>query len=207
MDALPINRPRTATGPMGCLNYPPEIMNQIYRELLVDDSQVLCFLCSTDPAFQTIGLKQAVNPRPTSSTGELDWAHLYDTRYYVDSNGLSAQFLRVCKRIWREGSAVLYGNLTIAMRWTPKPDPCLGPFFKRNTHHVLTWAKVVYPRSSDPLPLVGKGSSPWHLLHWGATHPTESWDLDRQTLRRIREKRLSETGRRTLRTGARSASC
>ncbi|KIW27059.1 uncharacterized protein PV07_06839 [Cladophialophora immunda] len=206
MDDLPIMSPRTPTGPMGCLNYPPEILNQIYHELFVDDSQVLCFLCSTDPALHTIDLKQAVNTSQTSSTCDLDWTHLYDARYYVDSKGLSAQFLRVCKRIWRAGTGVLYGNLTIAMRWTPKPDPCLGPFFRRNTQYVLACAKVIYPRSSEPWPIVSKERNPFNILHWGVAHPSESWELDRQTMRRVREKRLSETGRRSLRIRARSAS-
>ena len=43
---------RTPTGPMGYLNYPPEILNKIYHEVLVDDRQILAFLCSPDPAFR-----------------------------------------------------------------------------------------------------------------------------------------------------------
>ncbi|OAP57013.1 hypothetical protein AYL99_09125 [Fonsecaea erecta] len=207
MDGLPTSSPCTPTGPMGSLNYPPEILNQIYHELFVDDNQVLCFLCSTDPAYQTIDLKQAVNGHQASSVGELHWADLYDDRYYVHSSGLSAQFLRVCKRIWREGTGVLYGNLTIALRWTPKPDPCFSPFFKRNTPYVLAWARVVYPRSNESLLYFDNAHGLLHLLHWGVTHPSESWELDRPTFRQIREKRLSETSRRGAGPkGSRSAS-
>ncbi|KIW97002.1 uncharacterized protein Z519_02393 [Cladophialophora bantiana CBS 173.52] len=203
MDDLPIIKPRDTTGPMGFLNYPPEIMNMIYDELFVDDHQILCFLCSPDPALSTIGLKQVVNRPQVSSTEDLDWSQLYDSRYYVDSHGLSAQFLRVCKRIWSEGSTVLYGSLNIAMRWTPKPDPCLGRFFKRNTKLVLATANVIYPRSAAWAMLTKDYS--FNILHWGLAHPAENWDLDRQTLRRIREERLFERGRRSLRVRSRSA--
>ena len=115
MDSLPILRPREPTGPLGYLNYPPEILNRLYQEVLVDDSQILAFLCSPDPAFRFIGLKQMADRHQSGSQGHLDWPNFYDTRYYVGGSGLSAHFLRVCKKIWLEGSPVLYGNLTIAV--------------------------------------------------------------------------------------------
>ncbi|EXJ62745.1 hypothetical protein A1O7_03183, partial [Cladophialophora yegresii CBS 114405] len=146
MDHLPIVRPRTPTGPLGYLNFPPEIMNKIYREVFVDNSQVLAFLCSSDSACQSFHLGQAVAAHQSPRHDQLDWTQLYDDRYYITSSGLSAQFLRVCRRIWSEGSPVLYGNITIAMRCTPvQLDPCLPRFFRRNTTYVLAWAHFVYP--------------------------------------------------------------
>ncbi|KIW75775.1 hypothetical protein Z517_10518 [Fonsecaea pedrosoi CBS 271.37] len=205
MDDLPILPRRTPIDSMGYLNYPAEILNQIYRMVLVDKRQILCFLCSTDPAFQAIVLKHAVDWPPGLHIGVLDWTHLFDERYFVTSSGLSTQFLRVCKKIWREGSSVLYGNLKIAMRWTPTLDPCLDSFFKHNIQYVLAWADVVYPSSCELWPTLSKSWKPFDLLHWGFAHPTESWETDRSTLRRMREQRLSETGRRGQRARIRSA--
>lgn len=151
MDDLPILRPRTTKGPLGYLNYPPEIMNQIYHEVLVDDKQVLAFLCSPDPGYRSIILKKAVSEN--ENTQDLDWQRLHDELYYTDSDGLSAQFLRTCKKIWSEAPPVLYGNLNIAMRWTPvQPDPCLKKFFKCNTACVLAWAQFRFPRILVPWP-------------------------------------------------------
>jgi len=150
MDDLPVLRPRTPTGPMGFLNYPPEILNKIYQEVLIDDTQVLTFLCSPDPVFRFLTLKRLVNSHLVRAYDRLQWEQLYDARYYATSRGLSAQFLRVCKKTWFEATPVLYGNLMIAMRWTPRqPDPCLGRFFKSNTPFVFAWAKFVYPRSES----------------------------------------------------------
>ena len=149
MDQLPIVRPRTSDGPMGFLNYPPEIaslphspqthfnlqssivigpsamvqadrhpqMNRIFHKVLVDDSQIFAFLCSVHPQYRIVGLKQAVAAFQSPRHDPLDWIQLEDARFYIDSRGLSAQFLRVCKNICSEASPVLYGNLTIAMRW------------------------------------------------------------------------------------------
>jgi hypothetical protein len=151
MDTLPTIRPRTPTGPLGYLNYPPEIMNRIYREVLVDESEVLAFLCSPDPSFNFIGLKRAAADHQSPRSDPLDWPELYDARYYTDSNGRSAQFLRVCRKIQSEATPVLYGNLTIAMRWTPRhPDPCVSRFFKRNAAYVVAHAKFVYPKYTRP---------------------------------------------------------
>ena len=198
MDPYAITCRRTPDCSMGYLNYPPEIMNQIYQEVLVDHSQVLSFLCSPDPAFRHLDLKKAVTGN--QNTKDLDWTKLYDLRYYINSTGLSAQFLRVCKGIWLGASPILYGNLTIAMRCTPKhPDPCLRTFFKRNTPYVLAWAKFIFPRIYAPWPTQLKGYI-LELLHWGATHPAnEDLEVSIKVLRTIRAERLAkkrDTGRR-----------
>lgn len=63
MDSLPFTEWRRPTGPMGYLNYPPEIMNQIYRELFVDDSHILLFLFPMEPFSRTVILKKTISNR------------------------------------------------------------------------------------------------------------------------------------------------
>ncbi|KAJ9612294.1 hypothetical protein H2200_003891 [Cladophialophora chaetospira] len=212
MDKLPIIRPRTPDGPMGYLNYPPEIMNQIYHEILVDDSQIFSFLCSSDPKYRLIGLKQAVAAYQSPRFDRLDWRHLFDARYYTESRGLSAQLLRVCKKIWSEATAVLYGNLTIAMRWDVRqelsydtfwydprqrgmpeyvdgipPDPCIKRFFKRNAVFVIASAAFVFPKLEGPLyTRIPGGTAYWvDAVHWGMTHQTGQADPREHVLRRL----------------------
>ena len=191
MDVLPFVRPRTTDGLLGYLNYPPEIMNKIYHELHVDNSQIFVFLCSSDPQHCILGLKRAVALHQSPHYDLLEWAQLFDERYYTSSNGISGQFLRVCRKICLEGSPVLYGNLTVAMRrdmrwvtryglhWNsrcgriqpdgqhvgqhaPPPDPCISRFFRRNTPFLAAWAAFVYPKHVAPLSTPGpNGDSIW----------------------------------------------
>lgn len=199
MDSLSIIPRRQPTGPMGYLNYPAEIMNKIYEELFVDDNHILLFLCSTDPALRAINLKRSVDETQTDS-GHLHWSQLYDPRYYVDSNGRYAQILRVCQKIWLEGSPVLYGNLKMAMRHTPRTDPCIEQFFKRNAPYVLAWAKIVNPESDLPWDKEIKGWKLFNVFHWGAAHPSQNWELDRATLRRIRDNTQMQKGENRVRS-------
>lgn len=133
---------RQPIGPLGFLNYPPEIMNCIYQHLLVDHDQVLVFLCSINMNLRRVNLKRCVC-KLNQPKGQVEWSHLFDSRFYVDSTGLSAQFLRVCKRFWLEGSPVLYGNLNIAMRPSKRPDPCLAEHFPQNLPYILAWANKI----------------------------------------------------------------
>lgn len=142
MSALPNCLRRHPVGPLGFLNYPPEIMNQIYQYLLVDRDQILVFLCSTDVRLRQLNLKRCIN-RLSRPTNQVQWSHVFDSRYYADSTGVSAQFLRVCKKIWLEGCPILYGNLTIAMRPSPGPDPCLVEHFHENSAYILAWANKI----------------------------------------------------------------
>jgi hypothetical protein len=196
MDHLPIVRPRTPTGPLGYLNFPPEIMNQIYREVFVDNSQILAFLCSSDSTFQFLSLKQAVAAHQSPRHDQLDWTQLYDVRYYTNSIGLSAQFLRVCRKVWSEGSPVLYGNITVAVRFTPvRLDPCLPRFFKRNTPYVLARAHFVYPRFAEPVNC---------LMHWGITHTIREADTREGTLEELRANGKEMQRCRNMRKGSAS---
>ncbi|KAK5065067.1 hypothetical protein LTR84_000902 [Exophiala bonariae] len=140
MAAPPYIPKRQPNGPLGFLNYPPEIMNNIYQHLLVDHDQVLALLCSTNARLRQLNLKRRIH-KLNQPQDQVEWSHLFDSHYYVDSTGLSAQFLRVCKRFWLEGSPVLYGNLTIAMRPSNRPDPCHTKQFPKNSPYILAWAK------------------------------------------------------------------
>lgn len=128
MDDFPLVRRRQPSGALGYLNYPPEILNIIYQELFVNDNEILVFLCSSDPQLNDISLKRSTGLPPKTAKGGISWSHLLDDQYFVESNGRSAQFLRVCKQVWLEGSPVLYGNLNIAMRWVPWKEPCVDNF-------------------------------------------------------------------------------
>jgi hypothetical protein len=181
---------------LGYLNFPPEIMNQIYREVFVDDSQILAFLCSSDSTFQFLSLKQAVAAHQSPRHDQLDWTQLYDVRYYTNSIGLSAQFLRVCRKVWSEGSPVLYGNITVAVRFTPvRLDPCLPRFFKRNTPYVLARAHFVYPRFAEPVNC---------LMHWGITHMIREADTREGTLEELRANGKAMQRCRSMRKGSAS---
>jgi hypothetical protein len=151
---------------MGFLNYPPEIMNQIYHELFVDQTQILVFLCSTNPLLRRVTLKQSTDPHK-GSADNLHWSDLYDSPHYTDSTtGRSAQFLRVCRKFRDEGAPVLYGNLKIAMRRSPAWCPCLHQYFRGNAKFILPWADIVYPKTSG-------GGWTLTLFDWGATHSVE----------------------------------
>ena len=197
MDDVPIIRPRTPTGPMGYLNYPPEIMNRIYQEIFIDPRQVLAFLCSPDPAFNFIGLKTAVADHQSPRNDPIEWPQLYDARYYTDGGGLSAQFLSVCKKIWSEASPVLYGNLTIAMRWAPRyPDPCVFRFFKDYAPYVLEWAKLIHPQSPRPSynhSSIENKDFVGRLMHWGVTHDHYEYDTRSEILRQLGRDRIEMT--------------
>lgn len=204
----PFVRPRTTDGPLGYLNYPPEIMNKIYQNLFVDNSQSLAFLCSSDPQHRIIGLRRAVTSHQCPRYDCLEWTNLFDERYYTTSSGLSGQFLRVCRKIWFEASPMLYGNLTIAMRWDMRwisrlcqhqpdvqrvsqlavpPDPCIRRFFRRNTPYVVAWAAFVYPNPGmDFSALSPNEDLTWcHVLHWGMTHRSAQRDPREQILQRL----------------------
>lgn len=157
---------RCSTGPLGFLNYPPEIMNKVYECLFVDNSHILVFLCSSDPRLRQIYLKRSINQLGHST--ELQWPHLYNSRYYVDANGRSGQFLRVCKKICFDGSPVLYRNLRIAMRPSPGPDPCLLECFQSNSAYILAWAEIITLENDLPLANNIKGWSLYSLHHFGA---------------------------------------
>ncbi|KAL6245100.1 hypothetical protein RBB50_007875 [Rhinocladiella similis] len=111
-------RPR---GTMGYLNYPPEILDKIYREIFVDLREILVFFCSTDPLVEDIRLKRFIRDAvPWLTPNKVPaWSDFDNELLFIESTGLSAQFLRVCKQVWEEGRRVLYGSLRWAVRWTP----------------------------------------------------------------------------------------
>ncbi|EXJ80338.1 hypothetical protein A1O1_08482 [Capronia coronata CBS 617.96] len=161
MDHLPFFEPRRPTGPMGFLNYPAEIMNRIYHELFVDDSHVLLCLFPTNPTLRSVTPKQSFSDA-SMPADDMYWSRLLNGRYYADSNGRSAQFLRVCRKVWLEGTPVLYGNLALAMRTIANPDACIKHTFRRNARYILASAKVMYPSYHRP-----------------SSHSTEGWKLIR----------------------------
>lgn len=149
MDGLPFIPPRRPTGPMGFLNYPPEILSKIYMSIFNDPDQILVFLCSTSSLLQRRVLKRFPNGRSTlSNSPDIYWN---DLRSFVDGTGLSSQLLRVCRKIWSEGTPVLYGNLKIAVRQGPQPDPCIFAYFQRNVRHVLASARFITIRTHLPM--------------------------------------------------------
>ncbi|KAL2393242.1 hypothetical protein ABEF95_003082 [Exophiala dermatitidis] len=150
MEPFPHVQQSRTSGPMGFLNYPAEIMNRIYHELFIDHSHVLLFLCRYDLVFRNAKLKQLV-PDKCSEIDDLYWSRLLDTQSYTENPGKSAQFLRVCKKIWLEGTPVLYGNVTIAMQTKDHPELRISEFFGNNAKYVLAWAKVLFPRQDPPV--------------------------------------------------------
>lgn len=161
MASLPAIPRRSPAGPLGYLNYPPEIMKLVYEYVFINHSDILVFLYSSHPRRCQIDLKRSVNNSDQPST-ELRWSHFYDSRCYVDSNGKSGQFLRVCKKVWLEGTPVLYGNLRIAVRPSPALDPCLVEHFKSNSAYILPLAKIIPIENESPFT---DQMSPWVLLN------------------------------------------
>ena len=86
---------------------------------------------------------------------------------------------------------MLYANLNIAVRWTPKADPCLYDFFASNTYWVLRWATFVYPKYDRPFFSPTSINDPdsafgERLLHWGFTHPQKrELGTDVESVRRM----------------------
>jgi len=164
MDSPPAIPQRNVAGPLGYLNFPPEVMKLIYQYAFINDRDILVFLYSGHPHLRQIDLKRSVNSNTDhSSPSKLRWSRLYDPRYYEDSNGKSGQFLRVCRKIWLEGAPVLYGNLQIAVQ-PPSAllASCLVAQFNSNSAYILPWAKIVQVENEPPF---ADRITPWVMLN------------------------------------------